>query len=316
MLAEPPVIAIVGPTAIGKTAVAIELARLFDGRAQLISADSVQVYRGLDIGSAKPSQEEQRQVTIRLIDVADPDQNFTLSDYQNLAVDAHAAGVSRGQATILVGGTGLYIRALTSPLGLPEMPPNEEFREQWRTFAEENGQDALYAVLKEQDKATAARLHPNDTKRIIRALEVQQHTGKPLSYWHEEDRRAGRALLPDVQIFGLNRERESLRAIIDTRVDSMIAAGFLDEVESLRRAGYNPALNSMQSLGYKQINAHLDGTLTLREAIDEIKLRTKQFARRQLIWFRADPRIRWIDVEPMDSVKVAESILASVGKNH
>jgi tRNA dimethylallyltransferase len=305
-----PVIAVVGPTAVGKTAVAIELADRLEGRAEILSADSVQIYRGLNIGSAKPSAEERRRARFELIDIADTDQSYTLADYQRDAIAAYESVRGRGSLSILCGGTGLYIRALTQPLGIPRVPPDPELRNRWNSFAAEHGITALHQALAERDPSTASRLHVNDVRRVVRALEVLDHTGRRLSDWHKEDQASGAALLPEVMMFGLNRDRPSLYEAIDRRVDQMMLDGFEQEVRQLRAAGYARALHSMRCLGYNELNAYVDGEATLSECVESIKLHTRQFARRQLIWFRADPRITWIDTEGVTAERIADRIMS------
>jgi tRNA dimethylallyltransferase len=278
------------------------------GRGEILSADSVQIYRGLDIGSAKPTPDEKSRARFHLVDIADPDEDFTLADYQRHAVEARGAVVDRGKLPIVCGGTGLYLRALTQPLSLTHVPPDEEFRTRWNTYAAANGVASVHAVLAERDPDAAAKLHGNDLRRIVRALEVLEHTGKRLSEWHREDRAAGAPLMPGTAIFVLNRDRERLYEAIDRRVDQMISAGFEGEVRRLRQAGFPRSLHSMRTLGYNEMNGYLDGETSLPECIESIKRHTRQFARRQLIWFRADPSAVWVDVEGMDVGCVADAL--------
>ena len=307
-------IAVVGPTAIGKTDVATELVDRYGGRAEILSADSVQIYRNLDIGSAKPSVQERNRARFHLIDLVDPDQAYTVADYQRDAVAAHDLVKGRGTLSILCGGTGLYIRALTQPLGIPSVPPDPELRARWNTYAVEHGTVALHELLIERDPAAAARLHPKDGRRIVRALEVIEHTGRKLSDWHEDDRSSGVALMPSVTTVCLNRDRAELYRAIDLRVDRMMDAGFPQEVLQLREAGFARTLHSMRTLGYNELNAFIDGETTLPECVELIKLHTRQYARRQLIWFRADPRIMWIDTEGMDAPRIADRIISLIAE--
>lgn len=307
---RPPVIGIVGPTAIGKTSVGIALAERL-GNAEILSADSVQVYRRLDIGSAKPTPTERARAVFHGIDVADPDEEFTLADYMAVAEKAYGEIAGRKRIALVVGGTGLYYRAATTDLDLPRTPPDLKLRERWRSFAEERGQKALHGELTRVDPAAAGRIHVNDTKRIIRALEVYEKTGRPLSEWHRANRSEAPANAQPMALFALDCDRAALYRTIERRVDDMMNAGFVEEVEGLRKAGYSPMLKSMQSLGYKQINAHLDGELSFPDAVESIKRETRHFARRQLIWFRADDRVNWIATDGLSPERVAERIAKS-----
>lgn len=287
-------IAIVGPTAVGKTAIGILLAKSMD--AEIVSADSVQVYRMLDIGAAKPTPEEQSQAKFHLIDIVDPDEEWTLADMQNASAAAHDEILSRGKIPLIVGGTGLYIRALTTRLDIPVAPPNEELRERWRILAEEHGNEYIYNELVRIDPNSAAKIHVNDVKRIIRAIEVYEQLGVPMSVLHERNQ----ALADEEKslIIALNyADRRKLYTRIEERADQMMAGGFVEEVRGLLEAGYSPELKSMQSLGYRQLSAYLNGQIDLPTAVDEIKRDTRHFARRQLIWFRGDKRVQWLHVD-------------------
>lgn len=284
-------IAIVGPTAAGKTAVGILLSQRFGG--EIVSADSMQVYRRMDIGTAKPTAEEQAQARFHLIDVVDPDEEWTLSDVQSAAAQASTDIVERGRLPLIVGGTGLYVRALTTKLDIPTAPPDEAFREKWRQIAEERGNEFVHAELAKIDPEAAARIHVNDTKRAIRALEVYESTGSTLSELHAKNR--AEATSEPALIIGLNYEdRRTLYTRIDQRVDVMMEQGLEAEVRGLVDAGYGPALKSMQSLGYRHMCEHFAGNLSLAEAVDLLKRETRHFARRQLIWFRGDARVQWV----------------------
>ena len=305
---RPPIIGIVGPTAIGKTAVGLALAERL-GNAEILSADSVQVYRKMDIGAAKPTPAERARSVFHGIDVADPDEDFTLADFMALAEEAYAGIAARRNVALVVGGTGLYVRAATTSLDLPSTPPDPELRKRWREFAVERGQPALHAELGQIDPEAASRIHVNDAKRIIRALEVYEKTGRRLSDWHRENRGGPSPANESMELFALDCDRAELYERIDQRVDQMIEAGLVEEVEGLRREGYSAALKPMQSLGYKQINAYLDGGMALEEALGDIKRATRHFARRQLIWFRADKRLSWIATDGLSAAAVAHQIL-------
>jgi tRNA dimethylallyltransferase len=301
-------VAIVGPTASGKTAVAIELA----GRvgAEIISADSMAVYRGMDIGTAKPTLLEQGSAAFHLIDVVDPDEPFTVADFQEQAVRVIDDLLSRGKLPLLVGGTGLYIRAVLDGLNIPGSGPDPELRERLRKRAVEEGSVALHKELERVDPETAARLHPNDAKRIIRALEVFEQSGKPMSEVIEETRVAPR--YPDALQFGLTMDREKLYRRIEERVDLQIAEGLVEEVRSLLEKGYNTDAPAMQGLGYKEIAAFIEGKSDLASAIDTLKQGTRRFAKRQYTWFRADARIDWINVDALSAAEAADIIEAKL----
>ena len=306
-------VAVVGPTAIGKTAVAVELAKRLGGRAEILSMDSVQVYKHLDIGAAKPSSQERGEVAFHLLDLIEPDQPFTLSDYQTAASDAAEQVFNRGSVAILSGGTGLYFRSLTQPLALPTVPPDESLRSDLMRQEQEGGPGTLHRRLLALDETAAARLHPNDAKRVIRALEVIHHTQEKISELHRRDAATGQPLIHCDRFFALNCERSALYQRIEQRVDAMMADGFLDEVRRLRELGYARALRSMSSLGYNELNAHLDGELDMQAAVAMIKQRTRQYARRQLIWFRADPRLTWMEAPPeRPAADVAQEIASTL----
>ncbi len=297
-------VAIVGPTASGKTAVGIELAKMLGG--EIISADSMAVYKYMDIGTAKPTPEEQAEVRFHLIDVVCPDQEFSVAEFKRLAEDAINDILSRGKLPILLGGTGLYVRAVTGGLNIPAAPPVWELRERLRAEAEQFGGEHLLNRLREVDPVTAAKLHPNDIKRIIRALEVHAQTGLPISHFHAV---AGTEEAEyDVRLFGLTLSREKLYKRIDDRVDEQIRAGLVDEVRSLLEKGYTLDMPSMKGLGYKEIAGYLLGNYDLETAVYILKRDTRRFAKRQYTWFRTDQRICWIDIEALSARKAAECI--------
>ena len=297
-------IALVGPTAVGKTAVGIALAERLNG--ELISADAVAVYKQLNIGSAKPTQEERARVRFHLIDVAEPEDDFTMTDFERLADAAIAEIRSRGKLPILLGGTGLYIRAVTAQLSIPAVPPQPEFRAARWAEVEEHGAPWLHAQLTIIDPPSAAKIQPMDGKRMIRALEVFSVTGQPMSAFHTPEGIHG-VLKPGVQIIGL--DREALYERIDSRVDQMLAEGFVGEVHSLLTAGVSRDAKSMGSLGYRHlVQFHCDG-VTLEDAIAMIKRDTRRYAKRQLSWFRNDPAVNWNYIREGDSAQtIAERL--------
>jgi tRNA dimethylallyltransferase len=304
-------IVIAGPTAIGKTAVALEISRTFPDRFEIVSADSVQVYRRFDIGSAKPTPEERKAASFHLVDFVDPDADFTLVDYQTLALAALANIVSRGKIPLIVGGTGLYIRAIAQGLGVPLAVPNERLRAHLTEKARVEGRKSLHEQLISVDPESAARIHENDLKRIVRALEVFELTGRTLSSWHQEDKERPRNA-PRKYIV-LNRDRDRLYHLIDLRAAQMFADGIIGEVESLRKEGYPPTLKPMQAVGYLQANLVLKGKVPIEQAIELTQNATHQFARRQLIWFRGEPGTHWIEVEGMGVEEMANKVVDIVG---
>ena len=302
---EPQRVGLIGPTAVGKTAVGVRLASLL--QTEIVSADSMQVYRGMDVGTAKPTPAEQALVHFHGIDIADPDQEWTLADFQQMGESACAKIAGRGASPLVVGGTGLYIRALTTLLDIPQTPPDEAFRTRWRLVAQEQGNEYVRQELGRVDSVAADRIHVNDLGRLIRALEVYEATGVSLSEWHARNQR--RESKSNVRLFGLNfADRRALYARIEARVDQMLAEGFVDEVRGLLEAGYGRDLKSIRSLGYRQIASYLCGEMTLDEAILQTKQETRHFARRQLIWFRADKRIRWLEAGTKTAQDLADEI--------
>ncbi len=285
-----PLIVIVGPTAVGKTRLSLRLAQDFDG--EIISADSRQVYRGLDVGTAKPTLEERARVPHHLIDVVAPDEAFTLAQYQELAYDAIGDVLARGKLPFLVGGTGQYVRAVVEGWGIPRVSPNEELRAELYRRAEMEGEAALHACLREVDPAAAERIDRCNVRRVIRALEVYLDTGHPISELQRKKPPPYRIL----QI-GLTMGRQELYRRIDERVDRMIEAGLVEEVRGLVERGYGYDLPSMSGLGYQQIGLYLRGQVSLEEAIQLIKRHTRRFVRHQYNWFRLnDENIHWFDV--------------------
>ncbi|NMX24212.1 tRNA (adenosine(37)-N6)-dimethylallyltransferase MiaA [Dissulfurirhabdus thermomarina] len=282
-------VALVGPTAVGKTALSLRLAR--ELHAEIVSVDSVQVYRGLDVGSAKPTAAERAEVPHHLIDVADPDEPFDAADFARRAAGVIRAVRARGRNVLLVGGTGLYLRALLR--GLAPCPGRHPaLRAQLRRAGERFGTAALHGWLRDVDPAAAARIAPNDLVRVIRALEVYALTRSPLSAHHARAR--GRPAALPYRIFGLIRPRQELDARIDRRVDQMIAEGLLDETRALLARGYRPDLGPLQSLGYRHMIRYLRGERNWEQAVAEMKRDTRRYARRQLTWFRGEPVWRWV----------------------
>ena len=287
---KPKLVVILGPTASGKTEMALEIA----GRtgACVVSADSVQVYRHFDIGSAKPTREQRRGIPHFLIDVADPDEDFNAGRYMRLALERIGDLVESGRKIVVVGGTFLYVRALLYGL-LEGVEVDREFRECLARERDEKGVAPLHRRLESVDPVSAGRINPNDYVRIERALEVYHTTGERMS---DHQRRHGFAEQRfNALKIGLLRDRERLRLSIDERVDSMINRGWVEEVKAIRAMGYGPDLKPMKSIGYRRINEFLDGRLDFRAAVEGIKTDTKRFSKRQSTWLRADDEINWFD---------------------
>ena len=292
---------IVGPTGVGKTALAIELAERLNG--QIVSADSRQIYRGMDIGTGKPTPDQLARVRHHLIDCADPDQSYTLAEYQAGAYAAIDGIFARGQQPLLVGGTGLYVRAVTDGLRIPAVPPNPELRTRLEARATREGGDKLFEELQHIDPEAAAKIDPRNVRRTIRALEVYLSTGQKFSA-------AGQAEPPPfaVRRLGLTLPRDELYRRVDARVDEMIARGWLDEVRVLAKK-YDRMLPALSSLGYPQMGAVLRGEMTLEDAAQEIKHHTHRFIRHQYAWFHPDdPRIAWFDASRVDVSGVLAAI--------
>ena len=287
---EARLLCLLGPTAVGKTEIAIKLAQHLN--AEIISVDSRQIYRQMDIGTAKPTSEEQHAAHHHLIDCVDISQPFTVADYQSLADKAIADIQNRGKRVLLVGGAGLYFRAVVD--GLFEGPDADiAFRERLEQEAAQRGVDVLHERLRACDPASAERIHPNNVVRVIRALEVYELTGTPMSehqqQWCQENQR-----YPFIA-FCLTMPRALLYRRIEQRVDVMLANGLVAEVESLLAAGYARDTVALRSFGYKELIGYLDGNCTYLEAVEQLKRNTRRFAKRQLTWFRKDTRIEWID---------------------
>jgi len=284
------VIAIVGPTAVGKSELALHLAQYFP--LEIISADSRQVYRYMDIGTNKPSPAERAVVPHHVVDVADPDEDFSLATYHKLASEALKAIRQNGKLPLLVGGSGLYVWSLMEGWKIPEVPADREMRRRLESRAEQDNGQSLYQELQNIDPAAAAKIDPRNVRRIVRALEIYHATGQRPSQLQRKEK-PGFSVL----VIGLTQERSELYRRIDWRADKMIRGGLVEEVEQLLRKGYTTSLPSMSGIGYKQISQFLRGEMTLPEAVDKIKYETHRLARHQYAWFRlSDSRIRWFDL--------------------
>jgi len=305
-------IVLFGPTATGKTKVAIELAKRING--EIISADSMQVYRGMDIGTAKPTLEERQGIPHHLIDIRDPDETWTVSDFVSEVKKLKSEIVKKGKVPIIVGGTGLYLWALLLGFSFPITPADKELRRRLEGVPA----DQLYARLSAVDPKAAEKIHPHDKKRIMRALEVYELTGRPITELQKKNVAAafsakggsasgGRPPLngdlkvaatfsnPKYLLIGLNLPRAQLYERINQRVDSMIEKGLIEEVRSLLAKGYSKELPSFQALGYKEVVDYLFGKWTREQMVEELKKRTRNFARRQMTWFRRFSPVYWVE---------------------
>lgn len=297
---ELPLVVVVGPTAVGKSAAAVVLAERLGG--EVVCADSRTVYRGMDIGTAKPTPAMRARVPHHLLDVADPQEVFTVWDFQRLAREAIAQIRSRGRVPVLVGGTGLYVRAVVDGLVIPQVPPDWAARRQWEE-EERQQPGVVYRRLAELDPEAARRIPPQNLRRVIRALEVVVRTGRPLG----EVARRG----PEERAYqvGLTADRQVLYQRIRKRIREQLQAGLVEEVRALLARGVDPSVPAMQGLGYKELVPYVQGRASLEEAVRDLERNTRRYAKRQWTWFRADPRIRWVDVDELPPEEVAERVL-------
>ena len=283
-------IALVGPTGIGKTRVSIELAKIIN--AEIVSADSMQIYIGMDIGTAKPSINQRKEVPHHMIDICKPDHIMTVAEFQGLARRCIADISNRGKIPFLVGGSGLYIRAVIDDLNFAKNIISEVEKIKLRKRVKEEGSESLYNELIKIDKEYAKKISSRDVKRIIRALEVYYVSELKFSSFQKKwDERKS---IYHLTIIGLNKDRNELYNDIEKRVDDMIDLGLFDEVKELMEKGYSESLALKQAIGYKEILSFYDGRLSRKEAIDLIKKNTRNFAKRQLTWLKADPRVKWV----------------------
>lgn len=285
------VVMLAGPTAVGKTKISIELCHRLDG--EIVSADSMQIYRHMNIGSAKPSKDEQEGVPHHMMDVADPSLPFTAADYKASAEQCLEDILSRGKLPILVGGTGLYFDALLFDRDFSGASEDSGLRRQFEAIAAEEGNDALHAMLRAKDPYAADRIHPNNVRRVVRALELLETTGAATPAFDI-------APVPNPRfnfiLLGLTDHRQTLYERIDRRVDLMFEAGLVDEIIFLKNLGLSDKSQSMQGIGYKEVFRYLDGLATLEETKDLIKQSSRRYAKRQLTWFKRYPTLQWFDV--------------------
>lgn len=305
-----PLIILTGPTAVGKTKASIGLAKALNG--EIISADSMQVYKEMDIGSAKIRPEEMQGIQHYLVDVLEPDEEFHVVRFQQMAKQAMEEIYAKGKVPIVVGGTGFYIQALLYDIDFTESNENTAYREELEKLAKEKGAEYLHDMLREIDPASADSIHANNVKRVIRALEFYKLTGQKISEHNEKER--AKESPYEFCYFVLNDERQRLYDRIDARIDQMLEDGLLEEVAALKNKGYTKDMVSMQGLGYKEILDYLNGNYTLDEAIYILKRDTRHFAKRQLTWFRRERDVIWIDKNEYghDEEKVLDVMLSYV----
>lgn len=301
------IIAIVGPTAVGKTALALRLARELDG--EIISCDSMQIYKGMDIGTAKPTKEEQEEIKHHLIDIKSPDEEYSCADYAKDAREAIEDIVARGKTPIFCGGTGLYLDSVIEIESFSSGVKDEAYRLELEKYAKENGNEALHKMLDEVDSISANEIHPNNVKRVIRALEIYKCTGIPKSEW---DIKSKTATPPyDATVFFLTCEnRELLVNRIEKRVDIMLEEGLLKEAKDLYKNGYlNEKYTSFSAIGYKELLPYIKGEDTLENCVERLKISTRQYAKRQITWFSRKPSYNKVYIDKCDPYQVALEIL-------
>lgn len=291
-----PLIVLTGPTSVGKTKLSISLAKAVNG--EIISADSMQVYRHMDIGSAKITKKEMEGIPHHLIDILSPEEEFHIVRFQQLAKKAMQDIYDRNKIPVLVGGTGFYIQAITRDIDFTEAEQDDQCRQELESLAQEKGKEFLHKMLEEVDPESAKEIHANNVKRVIRALEFYKQNGVPISV-HNKEQQAHETPY-NLAYFVLNAPRDLLYRNIDLRVDNMMEQGLLQEVKKLKEIGCHKGMVSMQGLGYKEILSFLDGEISLEEAVRILKRDTRHFAKRQLTWFRREPDVTWVEKNEFD----------------
>lgn len=307
-----PLIILTGPTAVGKTALSVKLAKVING--SIISADSMQVYRGMDIGSAKVTKEEMGGIKHYLIDVLEPDEEFHVVRFQQMAKEVMAEIYQEGKIPILTGGTGFYIQSVLYDIDFTSQQEDIAYRERLEQLAKEQGNEVLHAMLQEVDPVSAEKIHANNVKRVIRALEFYEKTGTPISEHNEKE--AAKESPYVFCYFVLNDDRQRLYDRIELRIDQMLEQGLVDEVRKLKEKGYHKEMVSMQGLGYKEILAWLDGEISYEEAVYILKRDTRHFAKRQLTWFRREKDVIWVDKDKFnyDDDRILSFMTAKIDK--
>lgn len=288
---KPKILCVVGPTASGKTDYAVELALKCGG--EVVSCDSMQIYKHMDIGTAKPTADEMKGVKHHMIDIIEPNESFSVARFSEMARECIDDILLRGKTPVLCGGTGLYFDSTINNINFIQMDTDEEYRKDLESAAKEFGNEYVYKILKRVDEESAESIHPNNLKRVIRALEIYKTTGKKKS---ELDKEQLSEPLYDPEITGLMRDREVLYDRINKRVDVMMEKGLIDEVSELIKMGIGTDATSMQAIGYKEIIEYLDGKTSLSDAVDKIKRESRRYAKRQLTWFKRNEKINWINI--------------------
>lgn len=306
MITKKPLVVIAGPTAVGKTKLSIQLAKAIDG--EIISADSMQVYKGCDIGSAKITTDEMQGIRHHLIDVLDPKDEFNIATFKDMATKAIEDITSRGKIPIVVGGTGFYVRALIYDTDFDSQDgADKEFRTECEEYAKKFGNEALFERLRAVDPKSCETIHMNNVKRVIRALEFFETTHSPISQHNEEMRQNEAAY--NFAYFVLSLDRDILYSRINDRVDQMLDAGLIDEVKRLKESGLDRSFVSMQGLGYKEIFAYLEGECSIDEALEIIKRDTRHFAKRQFTWYKRERDAIWIDKGKITEAEILDFVL-------
>jgi tRNA dimethylallyltransferase len=291
---------IAGPTAVGKTNLSIKLAKELNG--EIVSTDSMQIYKYMDIGSAKITNEEMEGIPHHMIDVVEPENSFSVAEYKSMAINCIEDILSRNKLPILVGGTGLYINALTCNMNFTEADSDDEYRKELELLAEEHGNEYIHNMLKDIDPISYKEIHHNNRKRVIRALEVYKLTNKPFSSFNSGNEFYNGPY--DVNYYVLNMNRKKLYERINLRVDIMLEMGLIDECIKLKNMGYNSLMQSMQGIGYKEVFYYLENKITYDEAVEMIKKGSRNYAKRQLTWFRRDPRAIFVNKDKLSEEKI------------
>ncbi|MDO5717556.1 MAG: tRNA (adenosine(37)-N6)-dimethylallyltransferase MiaA [Tissierellia bacterium] len=303
------IIIITGPTGVGKSSLSVELAKVLD--TEIISADSMQIYKYMDIGTAKIKEEEMQGVKHHMLDIVYPDQEYSVDDYKKDCYDIINRLNEDNKIPIITGGTGLYLDSLIYDLNFNIAPPNEFLRAYYKEIANKYGNEYLHSILEKVDPTTAKKNHPNQVKRIIRALEVFDQTSKPFSYFNDYSRKY---LNIDFKYIVLNRDRDEIYELINERVEKMIAEGLIEEVKKLLEMGYDKNLNSMKAIGYKECIDYIDGKYNYNDMIEKLKQNSRRYAKRQLTWFRREPSRRVIEIEKDDDIsKILNNCLDIIG---
>ncbi len=291
------IIAVAGPTASGKTGLAIELAKRFSG--EVVSCDSMQIYCGMDIGTAKPTRDEMCGIPHHMLDIVEPDIRYSVADFVRDARACIDDCISRGKLPVVAGGTGLYMDSVLMNIAFDEVVQDMDYRNEMQNFADQFGTEALHKLLREKDADAAEKIHPNNVRRVIRALEVCHTTGKTFTQVNAESRREP---VYDAKIFGIDTDRQILYDRIDRRVDLMLEHGLLDEVKHFYDLGLNRRTTAMQAIGYKELFDYLDGSCSLNDAVEKIKMESRRYAKRQLTWFRRNEAIDWVSIDNMAEI--------------